>query len=351
MKCNYSIIVFIFATILFSINQLNAQNMNHSQSKIQPEIAGIAINTAIGNQDALKVELNNGLDAGLTINEIKEVLVQLYAYCGFPRSLNAINTFRGVLNERTSKGIKAELGKTIVVENKVADKYEQGRKTLEELTQTPQSKPAPGFGEFALRADAFLKEHLFADIFSSDVLTYAQREYATISALSALDGVEPQLKSHITMGKNVGINDNQLKELAVITEQYAGRAQANILRRLIGERELPLTEPDMLVRISEIEIVPDFLTDYKKILQETSSEAVKSEQGVIAIYPMFQKENPTQARIVEIYADKKAYETHLQTTHFIRYKESTLKMVKSLKLVDMDALDVDEMPTIFKKIK
>lgn len=325
--------------------------MNHSQSKIQPEIAGIAINTAIGNQDALKVELNKGLDAELTINEIKEVLVQLYAYCGFPRSLNAINTFRGVLDGRDSKGIKDELGKTIVVENKVADKYEQGRKTLEELTQTPQSKPAPGFGEFALRADAFLKEHLFADIFSSDVLTYAQREYATISALSALDGVEPQLKSHIAMGKNVGITDNQLKDLSAITEKYAGRSQANILRRLISEPELPLTEADMLVRISEIEIFPEHLSDYKKILQETSSEAVKSEQGVIAIYPMFQEKNPTQVRIVEIYADKKAYEAHLQTTHFIRYKESTLKMVKSLKLVDMDALDVDEMPTIFKKIK
>ena len=325
--------------------------MNNAQSKIQSEIAGIAINTATGNQDALKVELNNGLDAGLTINEIKEVLVQLYAYCGFPRSLNAINTFRGVLDERASKGIEDELGKAIVVENKVADKYEQGRKTLEELTQTPQSKPAPGFGEFALRADAFLKEHLFADIFSSDVLTYAQREYATISALSALDGVEPQLKSHITMGKNVGINDNQLKELAVITEQYAGRAQANILRRLIGERELPLTEPDMLVRISEIEIVDEYLDEYKQILKETSNDAVNKERGVIAIYPMFQKENPTQVRILEIYADKQAYQLHIQTAHFKHYKESTLKMVKTLKLVDMDALDVDVMPAIFRKIK
>ncbi|OPB84630.1 MULTISPECIES: hypothetical protein [Elizabethkingia] len=63
------------------------------------------------------------------------------------------------------------LGKEIVMENNVTDKYEQGRKVLEILTKTPKSKPAPGFGEFAPRIDSFLKEHLFGDIFVSDVLS------------------------------------------------------------------------------------------------------------------------------------------------------------------------------------
>ncbi len=106
---------------------------------------------------------------------------------------------------------------------------------------------------------------------------------------------------------------------------------------------------DQMVRISEIEIEPAYLEQYKAILKEESEASVRLEPGVIAIFPMFQKENPTQLRILEIYADKESYQAHLKTPHFLTYKTTTLKMVKSLKLVDMDALDVETMPALFKK--
>jgi len=201
------IILFI---LTLSMTKMNAQENKTNQNLNAKEQSLVKISslTATGNLGSLKLQLSAGLDSGLTINEIKEALVQLYAYCGFPRSLNAINTFKSVLDERKSKGINDIEGKKIIVENNVEDKYEQGRKMLEELTKTLQSKPAPGFGEFAPRIDAFLKEHLFADIFVSDVLTYQQREIVTISALASLDGVEGQLQSHINMGKNTGITEN-----------------------------------------------------------------------------------------------------------------------------------------------
>ena len=148
---------------------------------------------------------------GLTTNEIKEVLVQLYAYCGFPRSLNGISTFMKVVEERKAKGIHDVTGKQATPLNDSLDKYERGRKTLETLTKTPQVKPAPGFGEFAPRIDAFLKEHLFADIFDSDVLTFQQRELVTIAALSSMEGVEAQLQAHISMGMNVGVSDTSYR--------------------------------------------------------------------------------------------------------------------------------------------
>lgn len=107
----------------------------------------------------------------------------------------------------------------------------------------------------------------------------------------------------------------------------------------------------MLVRISEIEIVPEFLEEYKAILIEEAEASVRLEKGVISIFPMFQKENPNQVRILEIYADRQSYESHLKTPHFQKYKTTTLKMVKSLKLSDMDAMDAETMPTIFKKMK
>lgn len=106
----------------------------------------------------------------------------------------------------------------------------------------------------------------------------------------------------------------------------------------------------MIVRLSEIEIDPVYLDEYKAILKEESAASVKLEPGVIAIFPMYQKENPTSVRILEMYADKTAYEQHVKTPHFQKYKISTLKMVKSLKLVDMESIDAATMPAIFKKL-
>lgn len=108
---------------------------------------------------------------------------------------------------------------------------------------------------------------------------------------------------------------------------------------------------DMLIRISEIEIDSAYLQEYNTILQIESRASVQKEPGVIAIYPMYQKENPTQIRILEIYADKAAYENHLKTPHFKEYKTSTLHMVKSLKLIDMNTIDPATMAEIFRKMK
>ena len=108
---------------------------------------------------------------------------------------------------------------------------------------------------------------------------------------------------------------------------------------------------NMMIRISEIEIDSNYLEAYKTILKEEARASVKLEPGVISIYPMYQKENPTQVRILEIYADRTAYESHLKTPHFQTYKTSTLSMVKSLKLIDMEAIDPETMKAIFKKLK
>ncbi|MGF2413904.1 putative quinol monooxygenase [Ferruginibacter sp.] len=107
---------------------------------------------------------------------------------------------------------------------------------------------------------------------------------------------------------------------------------------------------NMMIRLSEIEIDSNYLKQYNSILQEEARASVQFEAGVIAIYPLYQKENPTQIRILEIYANREAYEAHLKTPHFQKYKTSTLKMVKFLKLVDMDNIDPQTMGDIFRKI-
>lgn len=111
-----------------------------------------------------------------------------------------------------------------------------------------------------------------------------------------------------------------------------------------------ITTENMMVRIAEIEIDPAYLQEYNAILREEAEASVRLEPGVICIYPMFQKEAPTQIRLLEIYASKAAYEAHLQTPHFKHYKTTTLKMVRSLKLIEMDAIDEASMPKIFAKL-
>lgn len=108
---------------------------------------------------------------------------------------------------------------------------------------------------------------------------------------------------------------------------------------------------NMMIRLSEIEINSDSLAAYNAILQQESRASVQSEPGVISIYPMFQKQNPTQIRIVEIYANREAYEAHIKSAHFQKYKTSTLAMVKSLKLVDMNSIDPATMVEIFRKMQ
>ena len=228
----------ILFVLTVSITKMYAQQniiTNPTLSPMQQSLVNISALTATGNLQQLKMQLNIGLDSGLTINEIKETLVQLYAYCGFPRSLNALNTFKVVLDERKAKGITDSIGKQIIIENTSSDKYEQGRKVLEVLTKVSQSKPALGFGEFAPRIDAFLKEHLFADIFNSDVLSYQQRELVTISALASMPGVEPQLQAHISMGINTGITKMQLMEVFSLIEESINKTQADTARSVLSK--------------------------------------------------------------------------------------------------------------------
>jgi quinol monooxygenase YgiN len=107
----------------------------------------------------------------------------------------------------------------------------------------------------------------------------------------------------------------------------------------------------MMVRISEIQIDPARLDEYNAVLKEESAASVRLEPGVISIFPMYQREHPTEVRILEVYASRAAYESHIQSPHFQKYKATTLPMVKSLRLVDMETLDPATMSTIFGKMR
>lgn len=108
---------------------------------------------------------------------------------------------------------------------------------------------------------------------------------------------------------------------------------------------------DMIVRIAEIEVFPEFLNEYLEYATEVDRLSVEREPGVICLFPMQDPADSCQIRILEIYANDAVYQAHLKTDHFQKYKQGTLKMVKSLKLNTMQPMDKEMMKAMFGKMK
>ena len=108
-------------------------------------------------------------------------------------------------------------------------------------------------------------------------------------------------------------------------------------------------EGKMIVRLAEIEVYPEYLQEYLSYANEVDRLSVEREPGVICLFPMQSAEDSTRINILEIYASDAAYQQHLKTEHFQKYKQGTLHMVKSLKLPTMQPLDPKTMKLIFKK--
>lgn len=186
----------------------------------QQSIVAIAANTATGDLENLKTALAHSLDCDMTVNEIKEVLVHAYAYCGFPRSLRGLQTFMQVLDERKAQGIIDTVGRDVSPVSDSRDKYTRGAELLEKLSGAPKDAPKTGYAAFAPVIEQYLKEHLFCDIFERDLLTWQERELATVSILAALgEGVEPMLRSHSAICLRQGMTEKQLRQMTEIVNE------------------------------------------------------------------------------------------------------------------------------------
>lgn len=231
-------IISLLTMIVMFFNQTNAQKIEIGKTGLTLKEKSIIIITSLtakGNLIELKKALNQGLDVKLTINEIKEILVHTYAYCGFPRSIRGLQTFMEVLEERKAKGINDTIGVIATTIANNSNKYLRGKQILTELTGKPQPDALSGYSAFAPAIDTFLKEHLFADIFERDILTYAQRELVTISVISAIGDAEPMLKSHLTISLNVGITPNQLEEFVTTIKPFIGRKNTKSVKKTVTE--------------------------------------------------------------------------------------------------------------------
>ena len=183
-------------------------------------MSAIACNEAKADYTALAEAINGGLDAGLTVSQIKEALSQLYAYTGFPRSLNALGTLQKVLEQRNAEGKATEEG---VEASPLPSNYNalaQGTEVQTTLSGQPFNYA------FCPVEDYYLKAHLFGDIFARDNLTHADRELITVSALSGLENVMPQLQAHVRGALNMGVTEEQLRNIPIALKSAGLQAEA-----------------------------------------------------------------------------------------------------------------------------
>jgi quinol monooxygenase YgiN len=97
-------------------------------------------------------------------------------------------------------------------------------------------------------------------------------------------------------------------------------------------------EKNQMVRLAKLLIDSTQLDSYRAFLKEEIETSVRVEKGVLTLYAVAEKNKPTHITILEIYADTEAYKAHIQTPHFIKYKNGTKDMVRSLELVEADPL-------------
>ena len=199
-------------------------------SYASPTLLPLGNITAIGNLKELEKSVNLGLDNELTVNEIKEIMVQLYAYCGFPRSLNALGVLSNTVDERKASGKVTEVGRE-------STPIPSDRNSLVYGTQVQTKivgmEVKGGIYDFAPMADRYLKAHLFGDIFGQDILDYRTRELVTVAALASMDGVNPQLQAHIGISKNVGVTDDELNGTIEVLKDKLGFEKANNIKQFL----------------------------------------------------------------------------------------------------------------------
>ena len=236
-----TILALVLGLAATSVHTMEPQAMTGTQpasetlSARQQAIPLIASFMAASDMPKLHAALNQGLDAGLTVSEAKEILVQLYAYAGFPKSLNALGELLKVVEARKQRGIQdapgREPGRAVATGDELVA---VGRANQTRISGGPVQGPV---FDFAPVINQFLQAHLFGDIFERDNLDWQSRELATVAALAAMPGVEAQLRSHMQASMRVGLTAAQLRQLTQVLaergdKQAAERADAALTHAL-----------------------------------------------------------------------------------------------------------------------
>ncbi len=282
----------------------------------------------------LKAYAGAALNVGVTPEELREVMYLTAPFIGFPKMLNAVAAVNEVLKER---GIPLPLEKqgTVTEETRhVTGKAIQDKLYPGGIASVMEGLP-DGMGKDVER---FLTDYFFGEIYSRDAIDLQTRELLGYCVLTTLEA-ESQLQSHYHGNMNVGNTPETLTAAVIQCLPYIGfPAAIKALRIIKQEYARPVSAGNNLVRLSKITVDAAQLDAYNAFLKEEIEASMRLEPGVLTLYATAEKDNPNKMTILEIYADRAAYESHLKTPHFQKYKQGTLSMVKELELVDVKPL-------------
>lgn len=125
-----------------------------------------------------------------------------------------------------------------------------------------------------------------------------------------------------------------LTGIATAGEQNAAGTSMETDRSPVAQVEKLPMQPDGIVRLSRVEVYPEYLDEYLVMAAEVGRTSLLTEPGVLTMYALAEKENPNIITILETYVNREAYRAHIASAHFQKYKQGTLHMVKDLKLLD-----------------
>lgn len=313
---------FIFGEV-FRTGELN--------SKTREMITCITL-TTMQTLPQLKAHAGAALNVGVTPVELRELIYLCAPFIGFPKVLNALATVNEVFKER-GIALPLENQGTVTEENR----YEKGaeiQKPLygnainEELKNIPD-----GLGDEVAR---FLTEFGFGDIYTRSGMDMKTRELLVYCILTTL-GAESQLISHTKSNIQLGNSKETLAAAVIQCLPYIGFPPAMKALKIIQNTQSPATSQNK-VRLSRITVDPAQLDSYNAYLQEEIEASMRLEPGVLTLYAVSEQGHPNKITILEIYADENAYQSHIKTPHFQKYKQGTLNMVQELELIDANPL-------------
>ena len=285
----------------------------------------------------LMAHIGASLNIGITPIEVRESIYLCAPFIGFPKTLNALATANEVFKEQ---GIALPLEKQGMVN-------EQNRGTKGAEIQQPlygdaikkALKDLPdGLGDDVAR---FLTEYGFGDIYTRGGLDLKTKELLVYAVITTLEA-DSQLRSHTLSNIKLGNDKSTLTSVVIQCLPYIGFPAAMKTLRIIQETK----EPDTItgsqkVRLAKIVVDQARLNEYNSYLKEEIESSMRLEPGVLTLYATFEKERPNRITILEIYANEEAYQSHIKTPHFLKYKQGTLDMVQELELIDSTPLIED----------
>lgn len=249
--------------------------------------------------------------------------------------LNAASTVNEVFKER---GISLPLeNQTTVTED---NRHEQGAAIQDKLYHGGISGVLSGIpGNLDEDVSRFLTDYFFGEIYTRGTLDIPTKELLGYCILTTLEA-ESQLQSHFHGNIKAGNSPQTVASAVIQTLPYIGFPAAIKALRII-KQEMERTDSsreENVVRLSKITVDADRLDEYNAYLKEEIEASMRLEPGVLTLYAVAEKDAPNRITILEIYANRTAYESHLKTPHFQKYKQGTIEMVEDLVLTDTQPL-------------